>query len=35
MVGDARQGLALMIAMLVLLGCLAGGAFVSEQGATP
>jgi potassium-transporting ATPase potassium-binding subunit len=35
MVGDARQGLALMIAMLVLLGCLASGAFVSEQAGNP
>jgi K+-transporting ATPase ATPase A chain len=35
MVGDARQGWALMIAMLVLLGSLAGTAFVAEQQGNP
>ncbi len=35
MVGDTRQGWALMIAMLVLLGALGMTAFVSEQGGNP
>jgi K+-transporting ATPase ATPase A chain len=35
MVGDARQGWALMIAMLVLFGTLAGSAFVAEQQGNP
>ncbi|MDB6097476.1 MAG: potassium-transporting ATPase potassium-binding subunit [Gammaproteobacteria bacterium] len=35
MVGDTRQGWALMIAMLVLFGALGMTAFVSEQGGNP
>jgi K+-transporting ATPase ATPase A chain len=35
MVGDTRQGWALMIAMLVLFAALATTAFVSEQGGNP
>ena len=35
MVGDLRQGRALMIAMLVLFGALATTAFVSEQSGNP
>jgi K+-transporting ATPase ATPase A chain len=35
MVGDTRQGWALMIAMLVLFAGLAATAFVSEQGGNP
>jgi K+-transporting ATPase ATPase A chain len=35
MVGDTRQGWALMIAMLVLFGALGVTAFVSEQGGNP
>ena len=35
MVGDTRQGWALMIAMLVLFGALAMTAFVAEQGENP
>jgi len=35
MVGDTRQGWALMIAMLVLFGTLASTAFVSEQEGNP
>jgi potassium-transporting ATPase potassium-binding subunit len=35
MVGDTRQGWALMIAMLVLFAALAATAFVSEQGGNP
>ncbi len=35
MVGDPRQGWALMIAMLVLFAALATTAFVSEQGGNP
>jgi K+-transporting ATPase ATPase A chain len=35
MVGDTRQGWALVAAMLVLFGALAATAFVSEQGGNP
>jgi K+-transporting ATPase ATPase A chain len=35
MVGDTRQGWALMIAMLILFAALATTAFVSEQGGNP
>jgi potassium-transporting ATPase potassium-binding subunit len=35
MVGDTRQGWALMIAMLILFAALATMAFVSEQGGNP
>jgi K+-transporting ATPase ATPase A chain len=35
MVGDPRQGLALMAAMLILFAALATVAFVSEQGGNP
>ena len=35
MVGDRRQGFALMAAMLILLAVLAAVAFVSEQGGNP
>jgi K+-transporting ATPase ATPase A chain len=35
MVGDTRQGWALVAAMLILFGALAASAFVSEQGGNP